>query len=156
VPTPIAPDETGGELRERLAEMGALAIVEALTLLDEAGIAARAQDPALATSAPKLTRADERLDWRQDAASVARRIRAFDPQPGAWTEGRGGALKLFGARAVADAGAPGTVLAAGDALRVACGDGAIEVSEVQPAGRARMPVRAFVNGRGIATGELLA
>jgi methionyl-tRNA formyltransferase len=156
VPTPIAPDETGGELRERLAEMGALALVEALTLLDETGIAPQPQDAARATYAPKLTREEERLDWRQDASDVARRVRAFDPRPGAWTEGRGGTLKLFGARVVDGAGAPGTVLAAGDELCIACGRGAVAVSDVQPAGRARMAARAFVNGRGIAAGQVLA
>jgi len=155
VATAIAPDETGGELRARLAEMGALALVEALTLLEETGLAPRPQDDALATYAPKLTREDERLDWRQSAEPVARRIRAFDPRPGAWTECRGGALKLFGGRAVPGEGAPGTVLSAEDTLRIACGADAVEVSDVQPAGRARMPVRAFVNGRGAAPGDVL-
>ena len=155
VATPIAPDETGGELRARLAEMGALALVEALTLLEEAGITPRPQNDADATYAPKLTRVDERLDWHQSAEPVARRIRAFDPKPGAWTECRGASLKLFGARAVPGEGAPGTVLAADDALRVACGADAVEVSDVQPAGKARMTVRAFVNGRGAAPGDVV-
>jgi methionyl-tRNA formyltransferase len=146
VATPVAPDETGGELRARLAEMGALALIEALTLL-EAGPAA--------TYAPRLTREEERLDWRQDAEPLARRVRAFDPAPGAWTECRGRPLKLFGARAEGGGGPPGTVLHAGDALRIACGAGAITVSDVQPAGKARMTVRAFVNGRGIAAGDVL-
>jgi len=155
VATPIAPDETGGELRARLAEMGALALVEALTLLEEAGVTPRPQNEAEATYAPKLTREDERLDWRQAAEPVARRIRAFDPKPGAWTECRGAPLKLFGARAAPGEGSPGTVLAANDTLRVACGADAVEVSDVQPAGKARMPVRAFVNGRGAAPGDVL-
>jgi len=155
VATPIAPDETGGELRVRLAEMGALALVEALTLLEEAGVTPRPQNEAEATYAPKLTREDERLDWHQAAEPVARRIRAFDPTPGAWTECRGAPLKLFGARAAPGEGAPGTVLAAEETLRIACGSGAVEVSDVQPAGKARMPVRAFVNGRGTAPREVL-
>lgn len=155
VATPIAPDETGGELRVRLAEMGALALVEALTLLEEAGLTPRPQNEAEATYAPKLTREDERLDWHEAAEPLARRIRAFDPKPGAWTECRGAPLKLFGARAATGEGAPGTVLAAGDTLRVACGADAVEVSDVQPAGKARMPVRAFVNGRGAAPGDVL-
>jgi methionyl-tRNA formyltransferase len=162
VPTPVAPDETGGELRTRLAEVGALALVEALTLLDETGITPRPQVEAEATYAPKLTRAEEHLDWAREAEQVARRIRAFDPGPGAWTTCRGRALKLFDCRAVGDGGrgtseaAPGTVLAAGESLRVACGAGAIEACEVQPEGKARMPVRAFVNGRGVAVGDVLA
>lgn len=157
VPTPIAPDETGGELRTRLAEVGALALVEALTLLDETSIAPKPQIEAEATYAPKLTRAEEQVDWSRDAETVARKIRAFDPSPGAWASCRGESLKLFDGRFVADGGSrPGTVLAAGELLRVACGQGSIEACEVQPEGKARMPVRAFVNGRGVAVGDVLA
>jgi len=156
VSTPIAEDETGGELSERLAELGAEALIEALTLIDEAGLEPRAQDPARATFAPKIKREEERLDWSCPAEAVARKIRAFDPKPGAWTTGRGKELKLFGARAVEGAGAAGAVLRADDELVIACGAGAVSAEEVQPSGRARMPVRAFVNGRGVAGGDRLA
>ena len=154
--TPILPDETGGELRARLSELGALALVEALTLLDEGGLAPQPQDHAHASYAPKLTSEEERLDWAKGAAEVARQVRAFDPRPGAWCACRGQPLKLFGARTVEGRGAPGTVLAAGDALRIACGEGAVEVSDVQPSGKGRMTVRAFVNGRKVAAGDVLA
>jgi methionyl-tRNA formyltransferase len=156
VATPIAPDETGGELAVRLAELGAEALIEALTLLEETGLEPRPQDHARATLAPKLRREEERLDWSCPAEDVARKIRAFDPAPGAWTWCRNRELKLFGARARPEAGAAGTVLAAGDALLVACASEAVEVAEVQPAGRARMTARAFVNGRGIAAGDVLS
>jgi len=156
VATPIAPDETGGELAVRLAELGAEALIEALTLMEEAGLEPRPQDHSRATLAPKLKREEERLDWSGEAEAVARKIRAFDPTPGAWTWCRGREVKLFGARGVADAGAPGGVLAAGDVLTIACGAGAVEVSEVQPAGRGRMAARAFLNGRGIAVGDVLS
>jgi len=156
VTTPIPDDETAGELRVRLAEIGALALVEALTLLEETGITPEPQDHDAATTAPKLTREEERLDWSLPAARLARQVRAFDPKPGAWTECRGKAIKLFGARAVDGAGAPGTVLAAGETLRIAAGSGAVEVVEVQPAGRQRMSVQSFVNGRGVAVGDVLA
>lgn len=155
VSTPILPDETGGELSARLAEMGALALVEALTLVEETGLTPRPQQGP-ATYAPKLTREEERIDWRAGAEDLARRIRAFDPTPGAWTECRGQPIKLFGARAVEGSGQPGVVLAADEVLRVACGAGAAEVSDVQPAGRERMGVRAFVNGRGVRQGDVLA
>jgi methionyl-tRNA formyltransferase len=154
--TPILPDETGGELRARLSELGALALVEALTLLEEGGLAPRPQDPALASFAPKLTSDEERLHWTGNAADVARQIRAFDPRPGAWCTCRGQPLKLFGGRAVEGSGAPGAVLAAGEALRIACGEGAVEVSDVQPSGKGRMTARAFVNGRKVAAGDVLA
>jgi methionyl-tRNA formyltransferase len=179
---PIAPDETGGELRARLAEIGALALIEALTLLDESGVEARPQDHGAATFAPKLTRDEERIDWTTGAALVSRKIRAFDPKPGAWTEIRGKPVKLFGARAKdprrqegekreTDAGsresgrrmedavttlaAPGTVMAVGEKLVIACADGIVAVTDVQPAGKGRMSVRDFVNGRGAALGDVL-
>ena len=163
--TPIASDETGGELRTRLAELGALALVEALTLLDETGVSPQPQIDAVATYAPKLTRDEERIDWTREAMEVARKIRAFDPKPGAWAECRGQAVKLFAGRLGGESLEPGvggqstpsgTVLEAGDRLIVACGNGAIEVDEIQPAGKARMPVRAFVSGRGVAAGDVLA
>jgi len=156
VTTPIADDETGGELTERLAELGAEALIEALTMLDEGGLEPRPQDAAQATLAPKIKREEERLDWACPADVVARKIRAFDPRPGAWTMGRDRELKLFGARAVDAAGERGRVLSAGDELVVACGAGAVAVTEIQPAGRARMTARAFVNGRGVAAGDSLA
>ena len=155
VATPIAPDETGGELAVQLAELGAEALVEALTLMEETGLQPRPQDHARATLAPKLRREEERLEWSCPAEVAARKIRAFDPRPGAWTWCRSKELKLFGARVAPETGTPGRVLAAGDALLVACATGAVEVSEVQPAGRARMAARAFLNGRGIAVGDVL-
>ena len=156
VATPIAPDETGGELSVRLAELGAEALIEALTLLEEAGLEPRPQDHAKATLAPKIKREEERLDWACPAEVVARKVRAFDPKPGAWTSGGGKELKLFGARVAEGAGEPGLVLRADEELLIACGAGAVAVAEVQPAGRARMSARAFVNGRGITVGERFA
>jgi methionyl-tRNA formyltransferase len=156
VGAPILADETGGELRARLAELGALALVEALTLLEGGGIAERPQDHAHASYAPKLKPEEERIHWARAASDLARQVRAFDPRPGAWCECRGVPLKLFGARPAPGSGRPGVVLAAGETLVVACGDGAIEVSDVQPAGKARMTVRAFVNGRRVAAGDVLA
>jgi len=156
VATPVAPDETGGELTARLAELGAEALIEALTLMEEAGLTPTPQDHARATLAPKIRREEERIDWTEAAEVVARKIRAFDPVPGAWGARAAGPLKLFGARVADGRGEPGRVLQAGDQLCVACGTGAVAAAEVQPAGRARMSVRAFVNGRGIAPGERLA
>ena len=155
VTTPIAEDETGGELTVRLAELGAEALIEALTLIEETGLAPTPQDHASATLAPKIKREEERLDWRCPAEVVARKIRAFDPKPGAWTTCRAKELTLFGGRAEPASGEPGRVLEAGDVLRVACATGAVAATEVQPAGRARMAARAFVNGRGVAAGDVL-
>jgi len=156
VATPVAPDETGGDLRARLAEMGALTLVEALTLLEAGSASPQAQDEAAATYAPKLTRDEERLDWREAAEALARKVRAFDPAPGAWAECRGKPLKLFGARMADGTGAPGTVIEVGESLRIACASGALEVTDVQPSGKARMAARDFVNGRGVAAGDVLS
>jgi len=156
VATPIAPDETGGELSERLSELGAEALIEALTMMDEGELEPRPQDSAKATFAPKIKREEERLDWTCPAETIALKVRAFDPKPGAWTSCRGNELKLFGAKAVDGAAESGLVLRADDQLVVAALAGAVSVAEVQPAGRARMSARAFVNGRGIAAGDRLA
>jgi len=159
VPTPIAPDETGGELTARLAELGALALVEALTLLAGGMARPEPQDPTAATYAPKLTRELARIDWRQPAEHVARVVRALDPKPGAWTTLDDHELKLFGPQA-ADAPPPGTapgaIVSIDPALVVATGSGALQFLDVQPAGRTRMAAGAWGRGRAARPGERLA
>jgi methionyl-tRNA formyltransferase len=159
VATPVADDETAGELALRLSEMGALALIEALALLDLGEVRPELQDDAAATYAPKITRDTTRVEWGQEAIRVSRAIRACDPRPGAWTTHRGADLKLFGARVtearVADAG---TVLELTDAgMLVACGGGgAVLVAAVQPAGKRRQAPMEWARGRGIAVGERLS
>lgn len=153
IETEVAPDETAGELAERLAELGAAALVEVLTLLE--GQAARAipQDHTRATQAPKVSRALARLDWSSDAATLARTVRAFDPEPGAWAMLGEQEVKLFGGRVSNASGEPGTILAAKESLVIATGVGALEVAEVQPAGKRRMSAAEWVRGRSIAPGQ---
>ncbi|HEU4699618.1 MAG TPA: methionyl-tRNA formyltransferase [Gemmatimonadales bacterium] len=163
--TPIGMEETGGELTERLAELGAGTLCTALRRLARGELRPEPQDHAAATYAPKIDRATARLDWTAAAGAVARRVRAFDPAPGAWTTLEGQEVKLFRAavrtdRATADA-APGSVLAVGDTLLVAAGthDGAahaVEVREVQPAGKRRIAVAEWARGRGVAAGQQFA
>lgn len=155
IETEIPADETGGELTERLAELGAAALVEALMLMEAGEAQPVPQDHSCATFAPKITRETTRLDWSKDAAALARVIRAFDPEPGAWALLRGEPVKLFGARAANGGGEPGTVIAAGKTLQVAAAVGAVEILEIQPAGKKRMPIASFVSGRGIAVGDRL-
>lgn len=107
------------------------------------------------TLAPKIDREQARLDWARPAVAVARQVRAFDPAPGAWTGHDGAPLKLFGAVPIERRGTPGCVLAADDRLVVGCGEGAVSLSEVQPAGRNRLPVADWVRGRSVAVGTLL-
>jgi methionyl-tRNA formyltransferase len=155
VVTEIGPDETAGMLASRLAELGAKALVEALSLMSGGLIRPRPQDHTRATYAPKLDREKGRLDWERDASSLARQIRAFDPAPGAWTTLNGSAVKLFGARPSDGVGKPGEVLSADDRLVVAAAEGAVEINEVQPAGKSRLPVAAWTRGRGISPGQRL-
>ena len=162
--TPIASDETYGELWERLAELGAQALVEALTLIELGAARETPQDDALATYAPKITRADARLDWTRPAEDVARAVRAYDPRPGAFGVLRGAErdaveVKLFGARAVLveehpDV-TPGEVIALGaEGLDVKCGEDAVRLAYVQPAGRGRLTAADWARGRGVEIGDL--
>lgn len=157
---PIAPDETYGELQVRLAETGALALVEALALMELGKAAEQPQDESRATYAPKIDRDSTRVDWARDAASVCNSVRAFDPSPGAWTPFSGMDLKLFDAHTSPELalapGLPGELLSAGEGgLVVACGAGAVRIGEVQPSGRRRMPAADWHRGRGIAVGDRL-
>lgn len=153
--TPIEPDETGGELTLRLSELGATALIEALALIEFGEAREQPQDDALSTYAKKIERDDARVDWTLDADAVARRIRAYDPKPGAWSVLRNAEVRLFGARPLADrAGAPGDVLEANDeGLVVACGSGAVAIREVHPSGKKRMTVRDWIKGRGVVAGD---
>ncbi|MGK2936072.1 MAG: methionyl-tRNA formyltransferase [Gemmatimonadaceae bacterium] len=156
VRTPIGPDETYGELALRLSELGALAIVEALALMSAGAAAPKEQDAALVTYAPKVTRDAARIDWTQDATQVSRGIRAYDPRPAAFTVANGAEVKLFHP-SLADglSGNPGQILEAGDELVVACDEGAVRISEVQPAGRRRMAAGDWTRGRAVAVGDIL-
>jgi methionyl-tRNA formyltransferase len=161
VPEPIGEDETATDLTARLSEIGAAALIETLALL-ELGLPELEQDEALATYAPRLTRATAHVDWRADAEVVARQIRGLDEVPGAWSEVRGEELKLFRPQPVPWDGdaVPGTVLAVEPAdptfgMLVACGTGAVRVREVKPAGKRRMLTADWVRGRGAAAGDRL-
>jgi methionyl-tRNA formyltransferase len=151
--TPITPWETGGSLTERLAELGAEALEEAIPLLRTGQLAPRVQDPGAATFAPKIDRTVTRIRWDEEADLVARRIRAFDPDPGAWTTLDGTDVKLFGARPVPAEGEAGTILATSPELVVACASGAVAAEEVQPAGKKRMTVEAWARGRAAEAGR---
>lgn len=153
--TPVAGDETYGELQIRLSEMGALALIEALALMELGRAPEQPQDDSLATYAPKLTRDSTRVDWTLPGAAVCNAIRAYDPRPGAWTTLSGSDVKLFGARWMPEAsGEPGEVLRTdADGLLVACGNGAALVSEVQQAGKTRMSAGSWHRGHGTRIGE---
>jgi methionyl-tRNA formyltransferase len=148
--------------------MGALAICQALTLI-EAGVSrAVPQDESQSTYAPKIERPMARLDFTRPAVEVARVVRAFDPRPGAYASLRGQDVKCFSARLVGDgtdealdepalASPPGTVRRADDdGLVVRCGIGAVRLLDVQPSGKPRMTAASWARGRGVATGDAFA
>ena len=156
--TPIAADETYGELELRLSELGALALIEALTLVALNQAAERPQDEAGATYAGKIDRSMARIPWHEGCGVVGRLIRAYDPRPGAYTVLNGTEVKLFGARELPlpaehpDAN-PGEVLGLDDyGLVVACGEGSFSGAFAQPEGRKRLTAQSWAVGRGVAKG----
>ena len=154
--TTVNSDETYGDLSLRLSELGAAALIEALTLLEIGKAKETPQDDSLATYAAKIDRDSTRVDWTRDAANVSRLIRAYDPRPGAYTKLGDTEVKLFGAR-IADqqtAGSPGEVLGAGpEGLLVSSAGGVVQVAEVQPSGKKRMSAAEWLRGRGAAAGQ---
>ena len=153
IPDHVDADVTGGELSEHLAELGAQALVETLALLEQDTLRPVPQNETLATYAPKLTREIARIDWTKDAGAVARLIRGLDPRPGAWTELDGVEVKLYSARTTDGGGTPGEVLATDGRLLIAAGSGAVDVFEVQPAGKARMTADDWLRGARLPPGR---
>lgn len=150
--TPVLPEDTGGSLHDRMAEVAAEAMAEALPLLLDGSAPRTPQDPALATYAPKLERDHGRIDWTWDAERLARRIRAYDPWPGTWTEiidaGKVKRIKIFPAAVGVEAGGlTGAVtIAEHGVIRVACGNGHLVLGEVQADGARRMSAQDWARG----------
>ena len=154
--TRVYDDETYGELALRLSELGAAALVEALALIELGQASEEPQDDSLATYAAKIDRGSTRVDWTRNARVVARTIRAYDPRPGAFTTLNGQDVKLFGARLAprVEGSRDGTVLSIGeDGMVVACGDGAVRVTHLQPTGKKRMTPAEWSRGRGVSEGQ---
>ena len=155
--THIGDAETYGELQERLAELGASILLEALVELCVGRLHARAQSEADVTLAPMIKKDDGRIDWTQSAVHIARMVRAFNPWPSAFTHLGGKLLKIHCAHARSDAAraAPGTVADTRGAVVVATGDGELELSEVQLEGRKRMSGAEFARGGHLTMGTVL-
>jgi methionyl-tRNA formyltransferase len=152
--TQIFDDETFGELQVRLSELGALTLIEALTLLSLGKAKERAQDDSRATYAPKVNRASSRINWKDTAIEISRLIRASDPKPGAFTETPKGDVKMFGPKVMDGIkGKPGEVLKTTGELVIACGIDAIRISHVQPSGKSRMSAHDWARGRGTKVGD---
>ena len=154
--TPIGDRETGGELSDRLAELGAELLLETLPCWLAGEIEPRAQDASLATRARRVRKEAGRIDWSSSAVQIERQVRAFTPWPGAFTELEGTRVRLAVASAVAELGEPGTpgvIVDAGDAIRVATGDGVLAIERLQRAGKRELSAAEFVRGAGELLGK---
>ena len=150
---PIRADDTTGSLHDRLAQLGADMIVEALRALP-GGLTATPQPADGVTYAAKIGKAEATVDWNRPAAEIERAIRAFNPFPGAVATLQQTPVKLWRARAIDATGTPGEVLLAeGAGVIVACGQGALCVTELQKPGGKRLPAAEFLRGMPIAAGS---
>lgn len=160
VVVPIAENTTMGELHDALREQGAALLLQVIDKIAAGTAAAEPQDDAQATYATLLDRSMEHIDWSKTAQEVHNLIRGFNPAPSTFTKlPNGKSLKIWGSKMTDknSAAAAGTVIATGKhSFFVACGEGVLEITEVQPESKKRMPAQVFLNGRGVQEGDLLA
>ena len=149
--TPIGPDDTAQTLHDRLSQMGAGLIVRTLDHLPD--LTPQPQPETGVTYAAKIDKAEARIDWTRPADEIARHIRALSPFPGAWCDTPFGRLKLLNAQAVDETGAPGEVLSG---LTIACGNGAVQVTDVQREGKRAMAAAELLHGSGPLTGAVFS
>ncbi len=151
---PILEDDTAGTLHDRLAELGAKLIVQALDALEAGVVKATPQPAEGVTYAAKLDRREARVDWRTGAVTVNRQVRALNPSPGADARTRGVELKIWRCATAAGRGNPGEILSVGPrGLCVACGEGALVITELQRSGGKRLPAAEFLRGFPLSAGE---
>ena len=142
---PIGPRDDAGAVHDALAAMGAELLLETLAEIAGGRCRARPQPDRGVTYAARIERGETAIDWREPAAAVDRRIRAFSPAPGAWFEVRGTRIRVLAARPVPEIAAPpGTVVDDGGA--VACGEGGLRLERLQRAGKGAVDARAFLRG----------
>lgn len=146
---PIEPSETSGSLYDKLAALGAPALLSTLDKLKAGTAVAVAQDNEQSTYAKKIDKAEALIDWSQPAIIIDQRIRAFSPFPAAYTEIEGLRVKIWAAQtSTQQLGTPGEIVAADDnGLLVGCGQGSLLLTEIQLAGKSRMPVSEILRSR---------
>ena len=146
-PMVIADEESAATLHDKLAVLGAQMIVEALDRIGLGRAEFIAQSAEGASDAPKIAKHEAQIDWRRPGTELARAVRAFDPVPGATTTLAGAPIKVWRARPAQGAGAPGEVMRAHTTgVLVACGEGALELTELQRAGGRRLAAGEFLRG----------
>lgn len=160
VVVPIEENTTMGELHDALREQGAALLLEVIDKIATGTAVAEPQDDAQATYATLLDRSMEHIDWGKTAQEVHNLIRGFNPAPSTFTKlPNGKSLKIWGSKMTdkSSAAAAGTVIETGKhSFFVACGEGVLEITEVQPESKKRMLAQVFLNGRGVQEGDLLA
>lgn len=160
VVVPIEENTTMGELHDALREQGAALLLQVIDKIAAGTAVAEPQDNEQATYATLLDRSMEHIDWSKTAQEVHNLIRGFNPAPSTFTKlPNGKSLKIWGSKMTDknSAAAAGTVIATGKhSFFVACGEGVLEITEVQPESKKRMPAQVFLNGRGVQEGDLLA
>jgi methionyl-tRNA formyltransferase len=148
---PLGPAETGGSLHDKLAVLGAQALIEALPGIADGSLVPEPQDAALATYANKLEKAEARIHWGHPALAIERQVRAFDPWPVAQTSLKGESLRLWSAQAIEGGGGgalPGAVVSADKSgILVATGNGLLRITRLQPPGKRVMDAADFINAR---------
>lgn len=159
VVVPIAENTTMGELHDALREQGAALLLKVIDDIAASTAVAEPQNDAEATYATLLDRSMEHIDWTKSAQEVHNLIRGFNPAPSTFTKlPNGKSLKIWGSRLTdkKSEAAAGTVVEAGKhSFFVACGSGVLEITEVQPESKKRMAAQVFLNGRGVAEGDIL-
>lgn len=160
VVVPIGENTTMGELHYALREQGAALLLQVIDKIAAGTAVAEPQDNEQATYATLLDRSMEHIDWSKTAQEVHNLIRGFNPAPSTFTKlPNGKGLKIWGSKMTDknSAAAAGTVIETGKhSFFVACGEGVLEITEVQPESKKRMPAQVFLNGRGVQEGDLLA
>ena len=160
VVVPIAENTTMGELHDALREQGAALLLQVIDKIAAGTAVAEPQDNEQATYATLLDRSMEHIDWSKTSQEVHNLIRGFNPAPSTFTKlPNGKSLKIWGSKMTDknSAAAAGTVIETGKhSFFVACGEGVLEITEVQPESKKRMPAQVFLNGRGVQEGDLLA
>jgi methionyl-tRNA formyltransferase len=152
---PILPDDSAGSLHDRLADLGARCIVEALPQIADGALVSVPQPANGITYAHKITKPEAQIDWQRDCLEVDRHVRAFNPVPGAFSQLRSEPVKIWhGSAGRSGQGAPGEILACGpDGIEVACGNGTLNITELQKSGGRRLSAAQFLHGFAPVPGE---
>jgi len=152
--TPIAPDMTAGDLHDVLAQLGADLMTRALAAVERSSLTLTPQPAEGVTYADKISKSETRIDWRKPWRAVHDHIRGFSPFPGAWFELDGARVKVLRSTEGEGSGAPGSVL--DDRLTIACGEGAVRLTQVQRAGKQPMSAEEFLRGTPVRVGSRAA